>query len=149
MLPLQKEEVLFLLKSVTKTPDNPIFIENKAEIRGLIKFNGFIRDDGFSISKKCSHPQFFIPLINGSIYETKENTIVRLTFQLFPQSSVMLFLVITLCLLLGCVFIGIENLKYAGISFGIGFLNYIVAYSNFHIHTKDGLADLVYTLSFD
>lgn len=149
VLPLKKEEVLYLLESVTETPENRPFFENKEKIKGLVKFNGVIREDRFSISKKCSHPQYFIPLIKGSIYPAKDNTIVRLTFRLFPHSSIMLTLVTVISLFLAGTFILLTNEKYAGITVGLGFLNYLVAYGNFQIHTKDGLAELVNTLSFD
>ena len=84
------EDVTYLLKSVTETPNGIPFYEQKEKIKGLIKFKGLIKDKHFAISKKSSYYQPFIPLVIGDIEDAKENTLIQLRFKPFPQTEFMI-----------------------------------------------------------
>lgn len=149
ILPITSEDVSYLLKSVTETPKDRPFYDQKDKIKGLIKFKGLIKEKHFSISKKTSYYQPFIPLIVGDIEATNENTLVQLQFKPFPQTEFMIAFWSIASILIGIFLIVHHKTNFAGTSFVLGFLNYAIAFANFKIHSKDALENLTQTLSWE
>ena len=150
ILTLQTDEVEYLISSVTETPESTLqFYEQKDKIKDLFKFRGIVDSKKFIISRKSGYYQPFVPLIIGKIDTTSNGCIVHLTFKLFNNTQYMLLLSTLFFFGYGVVKLLHEDITTSGIFFGLCLLNYIVAFSNFNVHTREALKQLNNVLSWD
>lgn len=150
MLPLEADEVHYLIAAVTETEDLfTHYFEQKDKIEGLYKFRGVIKPNTFIVSKKSGYYQPFVPLVIGKIDPTSSGCIVHLTFKLFNNTQFMLLFSSLFFFGFGVVKLLNDHITTSGILFGLCLINYAVAFSNFNVHVRDALKQINHVLSWD
>ncbi len=100
-------------------------------------FNGSWNEEEFSISIKLKVSNNFIPIIKGDFLSSDEETLIRLTYELFPATKKLLLFWTIVTLLITVFFIGLyQAWIYGAISFGFCLVNYILSRENFKIQLR-------------
>jgi hypothetical protein len=98
-----------------------------------IEFNGWFSDYNFRVSKRITHPDNFLPLVDGRLEPTSNGSILFVNFKLFFGSLVMVMLWTILSILLSIFFIFVyKHTVYASIAVVVGLVQYIVVMLNFN-----------------
>lgn len=98
-----------------------------------IEFNGWFSDYSFRISKRLSHPDNFVPIVDGHIDPTSSGSILFVNFKLFFSSLLMVMLWTILSILLSIFFLFVyHEIIYASIAIVVGLVQYIVVMLNFN-----------------
>ena len=128
--PLPPSEVLLRLNMATKPAE-------KRETGNGMVFQGLISDDHFRISQALNHPNNFVPLIEGTLDETRHGSIIFIKYKLF-FSSVMFLVFWTFITLTTGAFLLVsgKELAYAALAFAICLLNYLIVVLNFNKQVK-------------
>ena len=108
-----------------------------AQKTATIIFNGEIGQDSFSITKNSSHPQYFIPNLNGYFIQGEKETLLSIEYKLFSGASLLLILWTSIGVLaiFYCVLI-MNKVQYSFIALIILILNYLIAFGNFRLHSN-------------
>lgn len=118
------------VNTVEKAKYNPKLV---SFIRDEYNFNGWVEDNKFRISKRISHPDNFLPIIEGHIEATSSGSIVFLSFKMFFSALLMLMFWTIISLLLAIFFLFIYHEPiYASIALAVGLIQYTVALLNFN-----------------
>ena len=90
---LSKDEVLRRLKITVKHSALQNMQHEKLGDKELevYLFNGLVSENGFSISLVLEKPENFYPLINGTLLEDDQGSLIKLRFQLFNSVKVFYF----------------------------------------------------------
>lgn len=104
----------------------------------MYKFNGWVKEDKFKVSKWVKYPQNFIPIASGEIAETQNGSIVTVQYQLFPATRFLLLLSLIVSVLVLLIF-GFykQNWWVCGFTVFLFALNYVISTANFNIHVRD------------
>lgn len=105
--------------------------------RKTFKFNGWVKNEKFRISRQIKAPENFLPIICGTIEATSSGSILLVRYKMFFSSKVFLiFWSITTLLITLFFLISYKIYIYAFLSFSIGIVNYAIAIVNFNIQVK-------------
>ncbi len=99
-------------------------------------FNGWVKQDKFSISLKIARPQNFLPVITGTIEETSTGSIIFVKYRMFPVSKAFLLFWSVITLLIALFFGYVDRYVFAAVSVCLGVSNYAVAAANFSIQVR-------------
>ena len=135
VLPWSMEDTAMRLRALTRPLDKGYEYPEEME-RGFL-FNGWVKKNQFSISRKINHPESCLPLIIGRIEGTSAGSILFVRYRLFASSAMFLIFWSIISLLFGLFFIFAHvNYLYSAVIFGLGILNYIIAVKNFHLQIR-------------
>lgn len=137
IVPLAIDEAQFVLSSVTQKPRNHSDTQGE-KIIGLYKFNGVVKDNRFSISKRVNYPQHFLPLINGTFEDCGNYCQVNLTYRLFSGTVFIMIMASAICITTALLFALVNPHYYLGAGAVVAMiLSYLVCIGNFSIHQRD------------
>ncbi|MCA6074400.1 hypothetical protein [Fulvivirga sedimenti] len=105
-------------------------------------FQGLIADDHFRISQSLSHPNNYVPLIEGQLDQTRHGTIIFLRYKLFFSSAMFLVFWTMITGAAGAFLLFTkQNYEYAALAFAMGLLNYVIVMMNFkkQVHISHNL----------
>ncbi len=113
-------------------------------------FQGKVGNYSFVVSRKISHPNNFIPLVNGTVESTSKGSIIFIKYTLFRSSLLFLSFAIIIAVLIGIAFIftGLPWL-YSITAFAFGLANYLVTLLNFNRQVRITHESLLNTLNID
>ncbi|MFA0962105.1 hypothetical protein AB9P05_09880 [Roseivirga sp. BDSF3-8] len=94
-------------------------------------FNGQVKKGHFRISRRVKHSNSFLPLVGGSVEETRKGCIIHISYSLFPSTRAFLWFALTVSLLTAVIFLVQEQLLYALIGIITGVSCYAVARVSF------------------
>ena len=100
-------------------------------------FNGHVRKNDFRISRRIKHSDSFLPLIKGSVEETRSGSIVHLTYGLFPSTKAFLWFWLTVSAAAAIVFFLQKEYIYGTAGIAAGIFCYTVARVAFNRSLKD------------
>ncbi|MGB3183158.1 MAG: hypothetical protein WBB45_17325 [Cyclobacteriaceae bacterium] len=100
-------------------------------------FNGQVKKERFSISRRVRHSNSFLPLVNGKVEETRSGSIVYLSFSLFPSTKAFLWFWLAVSVLLTIVFLLRKDFLYSSLGLASGIFCYIVASVSFRRALRD------------
>ena len=133
VLPYSKKEVLGRIQEQSKSISER---RNKDDFEKY-EFNGYIGQNGFSISPLTKYVDNFIPLIQGSVEKTSRGSIVSLSYELFFSTKVYLIFSLCIALLFTPVFIFLKpNIFYMFLSWSFFGVSYWVSKANFERNKK-------------
>ncbi len=119
-----------------------------AQKAGLIYFNGFLYESGFSISKNNTYPQYFLPIIKGEFIEGEKETLLHLVYELYRGAKVFLVLWSGICLLAFLFCVLVMKIPFYGlIALVVLLLNYMIVLANFNLHCKQSKTLLLFILN--
>lgn len=96
-------------------------------------FNGVVSNRSFSVSRKLSAYQNFLPMMNGHLEDTSLGSILFVRYRMFGSS--LMFLIFSSCLIMavGLFFLIMDsNLPYFLFSLALLAINYVVAIASFN-----------------
>jgi hypothetical protein len=109
VLAFTTDEVEFLFRDATEASREPKVEEKKSKREKL--FNGIVKNQHLSISRKIDSPENFLPIIKGSIEATTQGSILFLEYRLFFSTLLFLSFWTFICLVSGSIlfFLGENN----------------------------------------
>lgn len=134
VLPFPAREVYERIwKSVKPVQDGILTLDEPDQ---QFLFNGWVKQDKFSISLKVARPQNFLPVITGIIEETSTGSIIFVKYRMFPVSKAFLLFWSVITLLIALFFGYMDRYIFATVSLVLGVSNYAVAVANFSIQVR-------------
>ena len=131
------DEAEHILHCFTKDIKDRDLLEDTTGLQ-VYKFNGWVKDQKFKVSKKVKYPQNYMPIAVGIIEETSNGSIVEIEFQLFPATKQTIwfsFIATLIFILIASIFK--HNLTASLFILGLFLTYYIVVIANFNMHIKD------------
>ena len=96
-------------------------------------FVGLVEGDRFRICKRLTRPDNFTPIMNGIIETSSKGIIILIKYRLLFSTKIFLIFWSLLLLFLALFFILQYNITlYGVIAIGMGIINYLIVYFNFH-----------------
>jgi hypothetical protein len=143
--PLQPSEINRRLDGLTASPS---LRSNRTEEDKL--FQGRVHNRSFVLSRKISHPNNFIPLVNGRIESTSKGSIIFIKYSLFKSSLLFLSFAIGIAFIIGLLFILLDLPElYSITAFALGLANYLVTLLNFNRQVRMTHEALLEALNID
>lgn len=106
-------------------------------------FNGYFKENRFSLSMFYAYSQNAIPLAHGIVEDTSLGSIIFLRISLFPAARLYLFLFSSLSLIIALVFFLTSEVYFGGsMALLAGIVNYIILTINFHRKAVEMLRSL-------
>lgn len=143
--PLQPSEINRRLDGLTASPS----LRSNRNSKGMV-FQGRVHNRNFILSRKISHPNNFIPLVNGRIESTSKGSIIFIKYTLFRSSLLFLSFAIGIAFLVGVIFILLDlPTLYTITAFALGLANYLVTLLNFNRQVRITHEALLDALNID
>lgn len=137
-IPWEPDEAEHMLRCFTKDINEYRFSDNLVNPESLYKFNGWVHDLKFKISKTVNYPQNYLPIAKGEIEKVKSGSVVIISYDLFPATKSMIIFSLILTFFIVIIFGLIrQNIWIALFSILVFLVHYFVALGNFNMHVKD------------
>lgn len=135
VLPYSGEETAMRLRKYTRPLEKGV--EYPVSVERNFLFNGWVKENGFRLSRKIKYPENFLPLIIGRIESTSTGSILFIQYRLFFSSGMFLAFWSIISLLFSLFFLVFHiNYLYASVILVLGFLNYVIVIKNFHLQIR-------------
>lgn len=139
VLPMPREEAMYLLQISTKSPhpDSDDFFK-EIKISGLQTFQGHIEEDSFRLFKISKHHEFFAPLVAGHFEKTNQGCLVFSRYKAHRQTRLLVQWITALCFVLIMIMSLSEEHKYIAAAYTLLFWigSYSIALINFRQQVK-------------
>jgi hypothetical protein len=118
-----------LYRVVWPLSDNQPMAADKEE--NDFTFNGQVRKGCFSISRRIRYSNSFLPIVNGMVEETKNGSIVTLSFSLFPATKAFLWFWLIVSFMITAIFLYTKEFAYSSLGLASGIFCFVVARVSF------------------
>ncbi|AHM60636.1 hypothetical protein D770_11895 [Flammeovirgaceae bacterium 311] len=141
VLPYTADEALKRMRVHTRPISGEYEFSTNEEKRFL--FNGVVKKGIFRISRRVQKPENFLPLLLGRLETTSVGSLLFVSYRLFFATAMFLIFWSVVCLLLTLFFLIYHQAwLYAGIAFGTGCVQYIIAIKNFSFQVNRSRQEL-------
>lgn len=118
------------------TTTHSLRMQNAIRSRKIL-FTGYVFEDHFSIARKITRPNNYLPLVKGRIEATSSGCILFLTYTLFRSTKVYLIGWTLLSILTGIFAVYLyQEILIGSAAFGLSIAIMAVAWANFNIQLK-------------
>ncbi|MEH0156318.1 hypothetical protein V6R21_19360 [Limibacter armeniacum] len=133
VLPFSAAEAKSRLEEATLPPG----YKPEHGFENFFQFNGIIKKDTFTFSRRIRTAQNFLPVVTGEIECSNPGSLVFVHFRMFESTKLYLYLGTLICLTLLVLFVFVKpNIVYASICLMMLVLNYLTTLLSFHRQVK-------------